>query len=57
MAIFCRYCLGSGLDEYGPGAITPDQISDVAKMRHASHVARLTALVTQFPAWRLAVTA
>ncbi|MFB7245478.1 hypothetical protein ACFCYX_23830 [Streptomyces populi] len=57
LEIFCRHCLGSGLDEYRPGDISPDQISDAAKMRHAAHIARLTTLVTRFPARRLAVTA
>ncbi|MFJ9726143.1 hypothetical protein ACIRP3_25640 [Streptomyces sp. NPDC101209] len=47
LEIFCRYCLGSGLDEYAPGAITPDQISEGAKTRHAAFVAYLAALVSQ----------
>lgn len=50
LEIFCGYCLGSGLDEYMPGTITPDQISEGAKRRHAAFVAHLTALVSQSPA-------
>ncbi|MER5909328.1 hypothetical protein ABT124_02205 [Streptomyces sp. NPDC001982] len=52
--VFCPICGGSGLNEYGPGEITPDEISDRAKKQHAAHVARLTALV---PPARLAVAA
>ncbi|WP_159039690.1 hypothetical protein [Streptomyces sp. TP-A0356] len=49
LAVFCGYCDGSGLNEYTPGGITPDQISDRAKERHAEYVARLTALVSTAP--------
>ncbi|MFJ5267607.1 hypothetical protein [Streptomyces sp. NPDC088358] len=45
LEIFCGYCDGSGLNEYAPGQITEDEISDGAKQRLAAHVARLTALV------------
>lgn len=52
--VFCPICSGSGLNEYGPGEITPDEISASATALHAAHVTRLTALV---PAARLAVAA
>ncbi|WP_432018825.1 hypothetical protein [Streptomyces sp. 1222.5] len=45
LEIFCGYCDGSGLNEYTPGAITPDDISDRAKERHAAYVARLVDLL------------
>ncbi|MFI8190426.1 hypothetical protein ACIF8T_16715 [Streptomyces sp. NPDC085946] len=46
LGIFCDYCVGSGLNEYAPGAIVPEQISDRAKERHAVYVARLIELVS-----------
>ncbi|GGT62499.1 hypothetical protein ACWDMR_19450 [Streptomyces althioticus] len=48
--LFCVYCDGSGLNEYAPGSITPDEISDRAKERHAAYVARLTVIVGECPA-------
>ncbi|QIP72881.1 hypothetical protein [Streptomyces sp. VN1] len=53
--VFCVYCDGSGLNEYTPGEITPEEISDRAKERHAAYVARLTSLVAASA--RLAVAA
>ncbi|MER6713270.1 hypothetical protein ABZZ16_07860 [Streptomyces sp. NPDC006386] len=50
LAVFCGYCDGSGLNEFTPGEITPDQISEGAKERHAAYVAQLTAHVAQSPA-------
>jgi len=50
LAIFCGFCDGSGLNEFAPGQITDDEISDGAKERLAAYVARLTALVSQAPA-------
>ncbi|MGC0383257.1 hypothetical protein [Streptomyces sp. SAI-129] len=47
--VFCGYCDGSGLNEYNPGEIALEEISDRAKERLAGHVARLTALVTPAP--------
>ncbi|MEU6916791.1 hypothetical protein [Streptomyces olindensis] len=48
--VFCPFCLGSGLDEYVPGTVEPDEISEGARERHAAYVAHLTALVAQSPA-------
>lgn len=49
MQIFCGYCEGSGLNEYGVGQITPDQISDRAKERLAAYVAALRARIVSAP--------
>lgn len=43
--VFCGYCDGSGLNEYTPGSITPEEISDRAKERHAAYVAALRARI------------
>ncbi|CAL9500780.1 hypothetical protein SUDANB105_03412 [Streptomyces sp. enrichment culture] len=50
LEIFCGYCDGSGLNEYTPGTITPDEISDRAKERLAAYIARLNEIVSQSPA-------
>lgn len=50
LEIFCGFCDGSGLNEFGPGTITDDEISEGAKERLAAYVSRLTALVSQDPA-------
>jgi hypothetical protein len=50
LEIFCGFCDGSGLNEYSAGQITPDEISDRAKERHAAYIARLTDIVSQSPA-------
>ncbi|MFJ4913284.1 hypothetical protein [Streptomyces sp. NPDC088726] len=43
---YCVDCGGSGLMEYTAASLDTESISDRAKVRHASHVERLTALVT-----------
>ncbi|MFD6991354.1 hypothetical protein [Streptomyces sp. NPDC059943] len=44
-SLFCEICAGSGLVEHSCNSITPDEISDHAKARHATHVTRLRARV------------
>ncbi len=45
--VFCEYCGGSGLNEYATRSVGLIEVSEGAKQRHASHVARLTACVSQ----------
>ncbi len=45
--VFCPVCTGSGLIEYVPGEVTPDEITEDAKDRYAAVVARLVALLPQ----------
>ncbi|WP_432160810.1 hypothetical protein [Streptomyces sp. NRRL F-5630] len=47
MDVFCPVCTGSGLIEYVPGEVTPDEITEDAKDRYAAVVARLVALLPQ----------
>ena len=50
LQIFCGCCDGSGLNEFGVGQVSPDEISDGAKERLAAYVARLAVLVAASPA-------
>ncbi|MGW5777312.1 hypothetical protein [Streptomyces sp. NPDC003863] len=45
--LFCEYCGGSGLNEHTTRSVALIEVSEDAKQRHASHVARLTACVPQ----------
>ncbi|MFJ6422653.1 hypothetical protein [Streptomyces hydrogenans] len=45
--LFCEYCGGSGLNEHTTRSVALIDVSEGAKQRLASHVARLTACVSQ----------
>ncbi|MEU5219555.1 hypothetical protein AB0G79_25605 [Streptomyces sp. NPDC020807] len=45
--VFCEYCGGSGLNEHTVRSVALIQVSEGAKRRHESHVARLTACVSR----------
>ncbi|MEU5981658.1 hypothetical protein [Streptomyces sp. NPDC047434] len=44
--LFCEFCGGSGLNEHTTRSVALIEVSEGAKQRHASHVARLTACVS-----------
>ncbi|MFD9608057.1 hypothetical protein ACFWWS_01670 [Streptomyces sp. NPDC059083] len=45
--VFCEYCGGSGLNEHTTRSVALIEVSEGAKQRHASYVARLTACVSR----------
>lgn len=46
LALFCRICEGSGLNEYGPDEISHAQIGPRTRARIRAHTNRLTAEVS-----------
>jgi hypothetical protein len=46
-SVFCRWCAGSGLEEYSPGAAAP--LGSALAARHAAYVDRLRTRVGSAP--------
>jgi hypothetical protein len=48
-AIFCAGCYGWGLEEYAPGTLAPEEISDNARKRLTRYVDHLTVRLADLP--------